>query len=35
MAVLEFEQKPISTSSKAPVITNWTPIIGNINKVIV
>tara|TARA_R110000824_G_scaffold7061_1_gene32267 strand:+ start:14 stop:1483 length:1470 start_codon:yes stop_codon:yes gene_type:complete len=28
MAVLEFEQKPISTSSKAPVITNWTPIIG-------
>ena len=28
MAILEWEQKPINTTSKAPVITNWTPIIG-------
>ena len=25
---LTFEQKPVNTTSKVPVITNWTPIIG-------
>ena len=28
MAVLEWEQKPVNTTSKVPVITNWTPLIG-------
>ena len=27
-SALEFQQKPINTTSKAPVITNWTPMIG-------
>ena len=25
---LSFEQKPVDTTDKVPVITNWTPIIG-------
>jgi hypothetical protein len=25
---LTFEQKPVNTTSKVPVITNWTPLIG-------
>tara|TARA_R100001443_G_scaffold100577_1_gene108069 strand:+ start:3549 stop:5012 length:1464 start_codon:yes stop_codon:yes gene_type:complete len=27
-SALEFQQKPINTTSKAPVITNWTPMVG-------
>ena len=27
-SALEWQQKPINTTSKAPVITNWTPVIG-------
>ena len=26
-SALEFQQKPINTTSKAPVITNWTPMV--------
>ena len=25
---ISFEQKPVNTTSKVPVITNWTPLIG-------
>ena len=28
MAVLEFDQEPVNSSDKVPVITNWTPLIG-------
>ena len=28
IGTISFEQKPINTTSKAPVITNWTPVIG-------
>tara|TARA_R100000781_G_scaffold18004_1_gene14114 strand:+ start:788 stop:2251 length:1464 start_codon:yes stop_codon:yes gene_type:complete len=27
-SALEWQQKPVNTTSKVPVITNWTPIIG-------
>ena len=27
-SALEFQQKPVNTTSKVPVITNWTPLIG-------
>ena len=27
-SALEWQQKPVNTTSKVPVITNWTPVIG-------